>query len=80
MRPIAEKLSAAGEDFKMLICPDHPTPISVRTHVSDPVPYLLYASNRDLNCGAVSYDEQSAEKTGIFVAEGKDLMPKLFRE
>ena len=80
VRPIAEKLSAAGEDFKMLICPDHPTPISVRTHVSDPVPYLLYASNRDLNCGAVSYDEQSAEKTGIFVAEGKDLMPKLFRE
>ena len=60
-------LSAAGEDFKMLICPDHPTPIAVRTHVADPVPYLLYSSKDERGNGAEFYDEASAEQTGKFI-------------
>lgn len=77
VRPIAEELRAAGEPFKMLVCPDHPTPIAVRTHVSDPVPYLLYSSEHPQGCGAKSYDEDSAAATGIFVPQGFMLMQKM---
>ena len=74
---LVDGLRKAGEPFRMLICPDHPTPIAVRTHVSDPVPYLLYDSEREHGCGAVAYDEESAKATGIFVGNGYALMPKL---
>ncbi len=77
--PIAEGLRAAGEDFAMLVCPDHPTPIAVRTHVSDPVPYLLYCSRETGGCGASSYNETSAKGTGIFVERGWELMQKLLK-
>lgn len=77
--PIAEGLRAAGEDFAMLVCPDHPTPIAVRTHVSDPVPYLLYCSRETGGCGASSYNESSAKGTGIFVEHGWELMQKLLK-
>ena len=74
---LIEGLRAAGEQFRMLICPDHPTPIALRTHVSDPIPYLLYDSAAERGCGAAAYDEDSAAGTGIFVARGCDLMKKL---
>ena len=38
---VTEKLKQAGEDFAILVCPDHPTPCSIKTHLSDPIPYLL---------------------------------------
>lgn len=74
---LIEGLRAAGERFRMLICPDHPTPIALRTHVSDPIPYLLYDSAAEAGCGAAAYDEDSAASTGIFVDRGCDLMKKL---
>lgn len=73
-------LEAAGERYRMLICPDHPTPIAVRTHVSDPVPYLLYDSGKRTGNGAAAYDEASAAAAGAFVERGWDLMPKLLSE
>ena len=42
IRPVKEQMDASGQDYRLLILPDHPTPIRVRTHTSDPVPYLLY--------------------------------------
>ncbi len=78
--PLIEGLNAAGEDFRMLICPDHPTPIAVRTHVADPVPYLLYSSKNTCGCGAKSYDEDAAKATGIFLADGCMLMKKLLAD
>ena len=77
VKPLVEGLTAAGEPFRMLVCPDHPTPIAVKTHVSDPVPYLLYASDTQKGCGADRYDEESAKNTGIFVEQGSQLMRKL---
>ena len=53
--PAAEMLEAAGEEFRMLILPDHPTPVSVRTHTGDPVPYLLFDSRNAVQ-GLASYD------------------------
>lgn len=70
-------LKQAGEDFKILICPDHPTPIKVMTHVSDPIPYIIYDSTNEKNGGAVSYNENTAKETGVFIEHGYDLVPKM---
>ncbi len=75
---IAEGLKQTGEDFAMLIAPDHPTPIAIKTHCDKPVPYILYKSNKDLSNGANSYDEESAKLTGVFEPDGYKLINKLF--
>ena len=79
VKPVIEGLKARGEDFAVLICPDHPTPISIMTHCSDPVPYLIYRSNAVVNSNAVSYDEEQAEKSGVFIERGYELMQKLIK-
>lgn len=79
VKRLVQGLRESGEEFRMLICPDHPTPISVRTHVSDPVPYLLYSSDKKNTTSATSYDELSAKSTRIFIDHGWDLMKKLFQ-
>ncbi len=66
-------------DFKLLLLPDHPTPIVTRTHAKDPVPYLLYDS-RSPKAGVGSIDEQSAAATGVFIEEGCALMGRFIRE
>ena len=69
IRPVKEGLDAAGVDYRMMILPDHPTPIKVRTHTSDPVPYLLYDSTapqvHDWN-----YNEKEAKESCNYIAEG----------
>ncbi len=77
VKTLISRLSAAG-DFAMLICPDHPTPCEIKTHTSDPVPYLLYSSAKNLSNGAKRYTEDEAAKTGAHVAEGHLLIDKLF--
>ena len=77
VRPICETLRAKGETFRMLVCPDHPTPIAIRTHTADPIPYLLYDSTSERGSGAEAYDEDEAAKTGIFLDAGTQLMQKL---
>ena len=72
------ELDASGEDYRMMILPDHPTPIRVRTHTSDPVPYLLYDSRKDLEGGVGVYNEKAAKAGGIEVAYGYELIDKLF--
>lgn len=76
VKPVVEGLKASGEDFAVLICPDHPTPLSIMTHCSDPVPYLVYKSNKQVK-GMDSYDEESAQKAGNFVENGYELINKL---
>ena len=72
------ELDASGEDYRMMILPDHPTPIRVRTHTSDPVPYLLYDSRKNLEGGVGVYNEKAAKAGGIEVAHGYELIDKLF--
>ena len=60
----------------MLILPDHPTPVRVRTHTGDPVPYLLYDSTENVN-GPDTYSEKTGAQTGIYVAEGYTLLSRL---
>ncbi len=70
---LRKKLSDEGIHYKMLILPDHPTPISLKTHVSDPVPYIIYDSEKDTGSGLV-YNESNGEKTGVYIDKGYELM------
>jgi 2,3-bisphosphoglycerate-independent phosphoglycerate mutase len=65
-----------GGDLRVLIMPDHPTPISVRTHTPDPVPFLLWGKGIKAN-GARRFTEAEAAKTGVFVENGYKIMGKL---
>lgn len=75
--PVTERLVQAGIEFRMLVLPDHPTPIRVRTHTADPVPYLLYDSTKKLQ-GAASYDEKHGMESKIREEEGSRLIGHLF--
>lgn len=79
IRIVREEMDSSGEDYRMLILPDHPTPIAIRTHTSDPVPYLLYDSrktNSGSNVGC--YCEKTAEMSGRWEKEGYHLVEHLF--
>ena len=77
--PILDGLQAAGEDVRMLILPDHPNPICLRTHTGDPVPFILYDSTAQRRAIA-RYTERDAAATGIFLPEGHKLMEKLLQQ
>ena len=68
------------DDYKVMILPDHPTPISTRTHASDPVPYLIYRKGKELDSGVASINEKSASETGNFVDPGFDLMGHFLKD
>ena len=71
--PVADALRGAGVDFRMLILPDHPTPVRVRTHTSDPVPYLLYDSTKAQE-GCSVYSEKTGRESGKMLEEGYRLI------
>lgn len=75
--PIVQGLNDAGEEYRLLVLPDHPTPISIRTHTADNVPYLLYDSRKEAN-QSWHYNEKEAAKTDNFVEEGHKLIDYLF--
>lgn len=76
--PVADALKASGNGFRMLVLPDHPTPIRVRTHTGDPVPYLLYDSTQTMQ-GVDSFCEKTAAMTGVFEEKGHELITKLLK-
>ena len=77
--PVAEQLKDKGVDFRMLVLPDHPTPIRVRTHTSDNVPYMLYDST-DEKENTWNYNEKEAAESGNLVAQGHTLIDILFEK
>jgi len=70
---------AKNIEFRLLVLPDHPTPIEVRTHTGDSVPYLLYDSTKKAQ-GQEFYNEKSASQTGIYWKDGYQLMGHLLEE
>ena len=62
------------DDYKVMILPDHATPIALRTHVSDPVPFLMYHKNGVAAHPVSLFDEENAEKTGVFIEQGDTIM------
>lgn len=75
--PLESKLKEQNVDFRMLVLPDHPTPICVRTHTNKEVPYMLYDSTDEQN-KTWNYNEQEGAASGNYVAEGHKLIDKLF--
>ena len=71
--PLCQALGET-DDFKMLIMPDHPTPLSLRTHTHDAVPYLIYDSRKDTGRKGLRYTERCAKDSGIYIAKGHELM------
>ncbi|MGB4183803.1 MAG: hypothetical protein WBJ73_00730 [Caldicoprobacterales bacterium] len=67
-------------DYKIMILPDHPTPLSLRTHTSDPVPYVIYRKGDKGKTTVMGYDEFQASDTGIFISEGHTLMPRFLAQ
>lgn len=72
--PILEEGLEQYEDYKILLLPDHPTPIVTRTHASDPVPYLLYQKSAP-KTGVDTINEEAAKATGIYMENGPAMMP-----
>ena len=75
--PLQQLMAQEGEDFRMLVLPDHPTPVGIRTHTADPVPYLLYDSRKAAR-GMPAYNEINAMGTGRMEENGYKLISHLF--
>ena len=76
LSPVYDYLKSCGEEFKIMVLPDHPTPLSIRTHSKDPVPFLLYDSTMDVK-GVDTFSEASAATTGLYVPEGHTLLARM---
>ena len=74
-----DDLKAKGVPFRIAILPDHATPVSLKTHVSDPVPYLIYDSEVETE-GVSKLDEKHAAATPNRLESGVALMKKLLEE
>ena len=73
LTPLYEELKKYS-DFRILVMPDHPTPLTIKTHTSDPVPFMIFDSNKDYQ-GAETFTEENAKKSGLYIDKSVDLMP-----
>lgn len=73
---ITEAMDRSGEDYRLMILPDHPTPICVRTHTSEPVPYMIYDSRKAID-GIHTYNEKEAAKSTCIWKDGYRLIDHL---
>lgn len=78
LKPVHTYLESTGEPFKIMVLPDHPTPLRIRTHSSDPVPFFIYDSERQEN-GVRTFDEETARETGLYIPKGYTLLDLLIR-
>ena len=79
IKRVVEAFEAKGQDFRMIVLPDHPTPIAIRTHSSDPVPYMLYDSTDKKN-NTWNYNEKEAKESGNYIADGHTAINHLFEK
>lgn len=76
--PLKAALDASGEAYRIMILPDHPTPICCRTHTGNAVPYIIYDSTVQRKSIA-RYNEREAASTGIFEPKGYKLMERFIK-
>jgi 2,3-bisphosphoglycerate-independent phosphoglycerate mutase len=80
--PVMEGLAGNFGQYRLMVLPDHSTPLSIMTHASDPVPFVIYSS-QDLGKKArkqIGYNEQDAKETGLYIANGWELMDRFIGE
>ncbi len=73
LTPVYEYLVSTGEDFKIMVLPDHPTPIALRTHSMEPVPFMIYSSKEKQN-GVDSFTEAACEDKELYIENGYNLL------
>ena len=76
LTPVYKYLSEGDEDFKIMILPDHPTPIRTRTHSISPVPFMIFSSSKE-HGGAIRFTEDEAAKCNTYIPHGHTLMELL---
>ncbi len=77
LKPLTHKLDEEGTEYRLMVLPDHPTPVRIRTHTSDSVPYLFYDSRRPCSSNW-NYNEAEAKAGGIYISKGHELINHLF--
>ncbi len=77
VQPLLAYFRSSGEPFRLLLTPDHPTPVYARTHTHDAVPFVLYDSLRETDSGISCYCEQSGFDGGMFLPKGEELLTLL---
>jgi len=69
------------DEYRILVLPDHPTPLEIRTHSSDPVPFVIYDNRSERQGEAVSFDERIAyRKDALIIKEGYTLMDRFLKK
>lgn len=79
VKPVVDYLKSTTDDFRALITPDHPTPIALKTHVRDAIPFVLYDSRKDTGLN-LDYTEENAKNTGLYIEPGHKLIEKLLEK
>lgn len=74
--PIIEACKAMGEDYRIIVSPDHATPLELRDHSREPIPFVIFDSRYHKMDGSVIHDEENAKKSGIFFEDGKSMLAK----
>lgn len=77
LAPVHAYLQSTGEPYKILVLPDHPTPLRIRTHSSDPVPFFLYDSEHEADSGISTFSEATAAETGLYIPDGSTLLGRM---
>ena len=76
LKKVKDYLDGSGDDYRILICPDHPTPLLTKTHSSEPVPFMIFDSRKALD-GAQTFTEKTASATGVYIEHGPSIMDRL---
>lgn len=79
LAPVFKYLSESGEDFKILVLPDHPTPVEIRTHSHEPVPFFLYDSTKSAD-GMKPFTEKNAEEMENYIPDGSTLLSHMIEK
>ena len=79
LRPVYDYLVSTGEDFKIMVLPDHPTPLCLRTHSMEPVPFFIYSSKEE-KAGVECFTEESCEAAGLYLEHGYDLLSHMIEK
>lgn len=80
VKPMVEYLRESGEDFRVLVVPDHRTPLAIRTHSSDPVPYVIYDSRKETAADDTKQFNEKSGKNGQYFDSGYELADFFFEK
>lgn len=79
LAPVYEYLKGCGEDFKIMVLPDHPTPIEIRTHSMEPVPFFIYSSEEEKS-GVSTFTEDTCAAQNFYISAGSNLLSYLIKK